>query len=152
MGCGTIGQAIIEGICSIQNPPKQIYVSPRNQEKATRLASKFDQVTLGKDNQEVIDKSKIIFLAVLSRDFLEIMKQLKFREDHTIISVVSIHRGQALRDAVAPATDIARVIPLPAVALRSGLSIVTDHALAIQIFDQLGSTVVAKTDDEFAAL
>ena len=80
------------------------------------------------------------------------MSKLKFREDHTVISVVAIHRGQVLKDTVAPATDIARVIPLPAVALRSGLSIVTDHPLAIQIFDQLGSTVVAKSDDEFAAL
>ena len=99
-----------------------------------------------------MDKSKVIFLAVLPNSFLDTIAQLKFRVDHTVISVVAIHRGKVLSDAVAPATDIARVIPLPAVALRSGLSIVTNHELAIRIFNDLGSTVVANTDDEFAAL
>ena len=66
--------------------------------------------------------------------------------------MVAIHRGETLTKAVAPATDIAIVIPLPAVAVHRGLSIVTNHELAIRIFNALGSTVIAQNDDEFAAL
>ena len=65
---------------------------------------------------------------------------------------MAIHRGKALADAVAPATDIARVIPLPAVAFRKGVTIVSDNKQAIRVFNELGSTVVSRSDDEFAAL
>lgn len=66
--------------------------------------------------------------------------------------MVAIHRGEALANAVAPATDIARVIPLPAVAFRQGMSIVTDHQMAIKIFNALGTATVAGNDEEFAAM
>ena len=66
--------------------------------------------------------------------------------------MVAIHRGETLTNAVTPATDIAIVIPLPAVAVHKGLSIVTNHELAIKIFNALGSTVIAQNDGEFAAL
>ena len=151
IGIGTIASAVITGICSLPNAPNQIILSPRNATKSAYLASQFDRVTVAGDNQEVIDRSGLVFLG-LNKNFVEVASSLSFRPDQTVISFNGTVRGSIFANAVAPATDFARVIPLPAVAFRESMSLVHNHPLAIEIFDQLGSTIVTNSDEEFASL
>lgn len=41
IGKGHITSAIVEGLCTGDNPPDNIIVSPRNTEKAEKLAERF---------------------------------------------------------------------------------------------------------------
>ena len=61
-------------------------------------------------------------------------------------------RGETLANAVAPATDFARANPVPAAAFRESMTIVHNHPLAIEIFDQLGTTLVVNSDEEYATV
>jgi len=40
IGTGNITTVLVEGLCTAQDPPASILVSPRNAEKAARLALK----------------------------------------------------------------------------------------------------------------
>lgn len=66
VGTGTITTAVVTGLCGAEDASDlQITVSPRNQEKAAALLAQFPaQVSIGKDNQEVLDRSDIVCIAV----------------------------------------------------------------------------------------
>jgi hypothetical protein len=66
VGTGTITTAVVTGLCGAEDASDlQITVSPRNQEKAAALRALYPaQVTIGKDNQEVLDRSDIVCIAV----------------------------------------------------------------------------------------
>ncbi len=57
IGTGTITTALVTGLCTSPRPPEELWVSPRNAEKAARLASAFDSVRVAAGNQEVLDRT-----------------------------------------------------------------------------------------------
>ncbi len=64
VGVGTIATAVIEGIFKAKIKIGQIIVSPKNYKNAKLLQKKFKKIKIAKSNQEVLDKSDWIFLAV----------------------------------------------------------------------------------------
>ncbi|MGO2643033.1 NAD(P)-binding domain-containing protein, partial [Brevibacterium aurantiacum] len=64
IGVGEIASAIVEGACAGDDRP-DFFLSPRNAECSAKLASDFDRVEVCESNQDVIDRSEHVILAVL---------------------------------------------------------------------------------------
>lgn len=67
IGIGDIASALITGFCErAADVPYPFVVSPRNAQKATRLAEKYpDRVTVAASMQEVVDRSDWVVISVL---------------------------------------------------------------------------------------
>ena len=158
VGCGTISTAIITGLCTLplSQRPSNIIVSPRNKEKAQSLAQTFPKiVSIASSNQEVVDLSNVIFLAVGTKVAKSgAISKLTFTTKHKIVSVMASIPMDVVQTMVHPVPheQICRAIPLPAVAVHKGATIVSDHPLAKQIFDPLGKAVVARNANELDVL
>ena len=67
IGTGKIGPAVMTGYCSENGwQPDHVYVSERSKAKSSLLKSKFEsRVTIAATNQEIVDKSDVIFIGLL---------------------------------------------------------------------------------------
>ena len=120
VGVGAIAEALITGMCAAGEPRASFLLSPRNAAIAKHLAERFASIKVAADNQAVLDGSDIIFLAVRPQVAADVLRALKFRSDHRIVSLIATLDLARLRPLVAPASEIARVAPIPAVARRLG--------------------------------
>ena len=89
IGTGNITSDVIKGICRSDLKFKQIIISPRNKKKAKILKKKFKSVIIAKNNQEVVNKSDWIFIGVLPKVANQILPNLIFRQNQTVISFVA---------------------------------------------------------------
>ena len=66
VGTGTMSAAMVRGLCTANPPVASVAVSPRNAEKAAALAREFPgRVTIAADNQDVVERSDVVFIGVL---------------------------------------------------------------------------------------
>ena len=89
IGTGKIASSVIIGICTSKISYKVILVSSRNRNIAKKLKRKFRKVKIAKNNQEIIDKSNWVFLAVTPKVGEKILPKLNFRTNQKIISFIS---------------------------------------------------------------
>ena len=115
LGTGKISSAIVEAICTSDLNDYQVFLSPRNKEKSLLLESKFNRVTRLISNQEVVDSSDIIFLALRPNIFKEVLSELTFSKDQSVISAIPFSTYGDLMKLISPATSVSRAIPLPTV-------------------------------------
>ena len=66
IGTGKISSSIVLGIFKSKLKVRRIYISSRNRSIAKKLATKFGRVKILKDNQQIINKSSIIILGIIS--------------------------------------------------------------------------------------
>jgi pyrroline-5-carboxylate reductase len=66
----------------------------------------------------VLDESDIVCLAVRPKDAWRVLRELVFREDHRVVSFVTLLPLEDLERGAAPAREVCRAIPLPSVAHR----------------------------------
>ena len=76
LGTGRITSSGIEGIYKSKLKIKKIYISPRNKIIAKKLSKRFKKVTISKNNQQLVDKSKWVFLAVTPKVGDKILKKI----------------------------------------------------------------------------
>ncbi len=112
IGTGEIATAMVRGLTGKGH---RILVSERNAETARGLAAEFGEVSVG-PNQDVLDNSDIVFLCLLKSVAESVLPGLRFRPDHSVVSVMVDVTYGALRDWCAPARDICTTIPLPFIA------------------------------------
>ena len=89
IGTGNITSDVITGICRSDLKFKQIIISPRNKKKAKKLKKKFKRVIIAKNNQEVVNKSNWVFIGVLPKVANQILPNLNFRKNQTVVSFVA---------------------------------------------------------------
>ena len=153
IGTGTITTAMVTGLCTAAETPEHILVSPRNAERAAGLAEAFTQVAVAKDNQEVIDGSDWVFLAVLPKMAQEVLSPLRFRSGQRIVSLIATLSAAELADLVAPASAIVRVVPLPPVARHLGpIAICPPDPEVAELLDRIGSAVEVEDERQLYAL
>jgi pyrroline-5-carboxylate reductase len=142
LGVGSIAASIVTGLCDGVPKPPQVVLSPRNAARAADLASRHPSVRVAPDNQAVVDESDLVIICVLPQQAAEVLPGLRFRADHAVVSAMAGVSVAQLRRLVAPATDVARSIPLPAVASRGSVTPVhpATHA-ATQLFARLGGSM-----------
>lgn len=148
IGTGAIAGAMVTGLSSEGGPRPEIRVSPRNAETAAGLAKRFENVRVGASNQEVVDASETVVLAVRPQIGDEVVSQLRFSEGQAVISLIPGFLVLRLAGMVRPAHRIWRAIPLPFVAGRRGpIAIHPPGGAAEELFAQLGEVFGIEKED-----
>jgi pyrroline-5-carboxylate reductase len=115
---------------------------PRNPGIAAGLVRRFATVNVAADNQAVVDGAPVVIVCVRPQVAQTVLAELRFPADRVVISAMAGVPVKTLQRLVAPATDVARVIPLPSVARRHSITAVhPPNAAAAALFDRLGKTV-----------
>jgi pyrroline-5-carboxylate reductase len=149
LGVGAIASAIVTGLCDGVADPPPVVLSPRNAERAAGLAESLPTARVATGNQAVVDASDVVVLCLLPADAAEVLAGLTFRAGQGVVSAVAGLSLAHLAELVAPATDVARSIPLPAVATRESTTPVHPATPTVtELFDRLGGTLAV--DDETA--
>ena len=147
IGTGKIASSVITGISKSKISFKKIIISPRNRVVAQDLKKKFKKIIIAKNNQEIVDKCDWIFLSVTPTVGEKIIKDLKFKSKHTIISFISTITLTQLKKAIKVKAKIVRAIPLPPVSLKKGpVPICPPNKQVKKFFDNLGTTVEIKNE------
>ena len=142
LGVGAIGAAIVTGLCENVDDAPTVLLSPRNAENASGLARRFPTVDVAPHNQAVVDGARVVLVCVRPQVAETVLGELRFPAERVVVSAMAGVSVEALQRLVAPATDVARVIPLPSVARRDGITPVhPPNAAATALFDRLGETL-----------
>jgi len=153
IGTGEITSSIVTGLCSFGTTSHSIRLSPRNAAVARELSSRFKGISVASSNQEVLDHSETIVIAVRPAAARGVLSELRFGPDHQIISLVSGLSLLSLSRLVPPATRIARAVPLPSTARRlSPTAICPADPAALDLFAELGTVFPVETEREFDAI
>jgi pyrroline-5-carboxylate reductase len=153
IGTGNIASALVRGLCTADRPPPGILVSPRNAEKASRLAAEFARVQVAESNQAVVDGSDCVVLAVLPKAAEEVLRALTFRSEQRIVSLVALTPVARVRDLVHPAKIVVRAVPLPSAARRLGpIALYPTDAEVIRVLEGVGTPVPAANERDLHVL
>jgi len=146
LGSGHITSSIIEGISKSKLKIKKIFISPRNKLISKKISKRFKKVTIAINNQQVIDRSNWVFLAVTPQVGNKILNKLKFNKNKKIISLISTINLEKLKKYTRN-KNIFRVIPLPFIGMRKGPIIICpkDNQLK-NFFKYLGKVIELKNE------
>jgi len=153
IGTGEITLSIVTGLSSSSVAPHSIWLSPRNSAVAHGLANRFHGISVASCNQEVLDHSATIVIAVRPSATRDVLSELAFRPDHRVISLVSALSLQSLSELVAPAVRIARAVPMPSAAKQlSPTAIYPPDPMALELFAGVGTVFPVERENEFDAI
>ena len=146
LGTGHITSSVIEGIFKSKLKVKKILISPRNKTIAKKLSKRFKKVTISKNNQQLIDNSKWIFLAITPQVGHKILKKLKFKKNKKIISFISTINLSTLK-YYTKNQNISRVIPLPFIGMKKGPIVICSSDKSLNMFfKHLGKVFKVKNE------
>ena len=147
IGTGKISSSVITGIYNSKIKYKKILISSRNRIISSRLKKKFKKIFIIKNNQEIIDKSDWVFLAITPKVGEKIIKDLKFKTNQTVISFISTINLPTLKKMIKVKSTIVRAIPLPPISLKKGpVPICPPNKKVKSFFDKIGSTIEIKNE------
>lgn len=148
VGTGTIAAAVVAGIAGDGH---RIVVSERSVAQSKRLAEQFDSVTVAA-NQEVLDRSEVVFLGLLAGHAPEVLAGLRFRAGQRVISFIAEIALEEIAAMVAPAEAVAIMLPFPAIA-NGGSPILAlgDATLVREIFAPANSVFALQSAAELSA-
>jgi pyrroline-5-carboxylate reductase len=146
IGTGKITSSIIYGIFNSKLKTSKIYISPRNRGIAKGLSKKFRNVKIAKNNQEVINASNLIFLAITPAVGLKILDKLKFPSNKKIVSFISTINLANLKK-LTNNKNISRAIPLPPIEIKKGpIVICPPNKTAKNFFNHLGEVIEIRNE------
>ena len=146
IGTGKISSSIIFGIFKSKLKIKRIYISSRNRNLAKKLSKSYGKIKILNNNQEIIDKSSIIFLGVTPNVGNKILPKLRFSKNKKIISLISTINLNKLKK-ITKNNNIVRAIPLPPIEIKKGPIIVCPPSkFAKNIFKYLGKVLELKNE------
>lgn len=88
LGTGAITSAMVTGLSATKGEYEMV-LSPRNAVVAADLARRFPSVAIASSNQAVLDACETVVIAVRPQIAEEVLKELRFSADHSVVSVVS---------------------------------------------------------------
>ena len=147
IGTGHITKAVVEGILGSKIKFSRIYLSKRNKKISSNLNNRSKKIYILDNNQNIINKSNWVFLAVTPTVGNKILKNLKFKKNQTIISFISTIKMNELKKFVKVKSKIIRAIPLPFISLRKGpVPIYPPNKKVKLFFDKLGTSLEIKNE------
>lgn len=153
IGTGEITSCIVTGLNSSGVTTRSIWLSPRNAAIAHELANRFHGISVASCNQEVVDRSNTLVIAVKPSVARGVLSELRFRPDHQVISLVAALSLRSLSELVSPAVRIARAVPLPSTANRlSPTAIYPPDPAACELFAAVGTVFPVESENEFNAM
>jgi pyrroline-5-carboxylate reductase len=139
IGVGEISKAMVEGLSDGAQEAPPISLSPRNAGIAAELAERFPNAVVRKDNQEVVDHSDIVIIALRRADRHDALAGLRISAEKTIVNVIPGVAADELRRILATEAPIVAAIPLPTVRERASVTVIYPaHPVAEAFFDRLG--------------
>ena len=152
IGTGVITEAIINGIIKSRYSTSNIFISLRSETISTRLARQSSKISIVENNQDIIDQSDLIILAVLPEQAGEVITRLKFEDHAQIISLIATLQIEQIRKWTSQTANICRAVPLPSVADHNGITTVfPPNKRAEDLFGHLGQVVPLQTLEAFDA-
>jgi pyrroline-5-carboxylate reductase len=153
VGTGAITRAIVTGLVHAKAPFEHIYLSPRNTEIAAGLAELDSRISVCRTNQDVLDSSDVVCLAVVPQIAADVCNELRFVARQHVISFLAGVAISDLEQMVGPVGAIVRAIPLPAVAAgRGSTAICPPDEIASLLFSHVGAPVEVSDEGKFDAL
>jgi pyrroline-5-carboxylate reductase len=153
VGTGEITAAMVTGFSSLECPQHSIRLSPRNAAIAEKLALHFSNVSIASSNQDVLDSSEMVMIAVRPSIVQSVLSTLRFRADHCVISVVSTLLLHSVAELVVPATRVIRAVPLPSTAKRIGPTGIYPRDRDVEeLFAGVGTVFAVESEREFDAI
>lgn len=153
LGVGSIAAAMVTGLCDGVDDPPRVVLSPRNAARAADLAGRFGTVEVGADNQAVVDGSDVVLVCLRPGDAETALADLTFRADQAVVSAVAGLDVTRLAGLVAPAAEVARSIPLPAVTTRGSVTPLHPATPAGRaLFERLGGVLDVADEASFEAV
>ena len=127
---------------------RRIVLSPRNQERAKLLQSSYG-CDIAVNNQAVIDKCKVVLLAVRPDQLKNLAAEIVPTSDHLLISCIagiSLKRLQTLL----PSTTVVRTQPLASVEVGEGVvPLFPQNSTAQAILDPIGKLMVFDSEADY---
>ena len=153
LGTGKIAAAIVESLCTADAFSNEIILSPRNAEKSAGLSDRFKQVSTALSNQELIDRSDLLFIALKPGVYEELLPTLNFRPEQEIISLIPFMVYSESKSLLSPAGKITRAIPLPAVKTHlCPIPVFNISEQAMDVLSLIGQPFMVKTEAELHVL
>ena len=147
IGTGKIASSVIEGIFKSSIKINNIYISPRNKYLSKKLEKKYKKIIIARNNQEIIDNSKWVFLSVTPEVGKKIITKLKFKNNQLVISFISSIKHSELKKLINKKVTIIRAIPLPPISLKKGPVPIFPPNKKVKIFfNKIGSTIEIKNE------
>ena len=147
LGTGHITYSIILGIFKSKLKIKKIFISPRNKIIAKKLSKRFKKVTIAKDNQQLINKSSWVFLAITPKVGSKILSKLNFKKNQKIVSFISTIDIPQLKKYIGKNNKIIRAIPLPPISNNLGpIPICPPDKQVKGFFSKLGTVIEIKNE------
>jgi pyrroline-5-carboxylate reductase len=153
IGVGEIGRAIVAGLCDGAEAPPEIALSPRGARTVAELSQRYPSVRVCADNQDVVDRSDVVILAVRPLGHAEALAGLRIGEDRVVISVIAGVAIDELRQTLGITGPLVRAIPLPAARERRSVTVTyPSHPVADGLFDRLGAALPVQDEAAFGVL
>jgi pyrroline-5-carboxylate reductase len=147
IGTGKIAASVIEGIYKSNISYEKIIISSRNKLISRNLKKRFKKISIEENNQKIIDKCNWVFLSVTPSVGDKIIKNLRFKKNQTVISLISTITLAQLKKAIKVKVKIIRAIPLPPISLKKGpVPICPPNRKVKEFFDKIGSTIEIKNE------
>ena len=147
IGTGAITEAVVTGLCEAGTPGLSIVLSPRNRRRSQALSERYDAVEVAGDNQQVVDASKLVFLAVRPQVAAAVLAALKFHPEQQVVSFIATLDSAEIRRRIQPALLTGRVAPVPPLARRKGpIAMCPPNGQLAGFFDPIG-TVIQVSDE-----
>jgi len=149
IGTGTITTAVIEGLIKSKARLEQINISSRSKKNSSKLRKKSAKIKVYNKNQEIINKSSVVFVGLLPKVANKELQKLKFKKNQIVVSFVSTLNIKKLKNFCKPAKTIIKAAPLPMAS--DGLSptiIYPNQKLVKNLFEYIGSVIVAKNEKQ----
>lgn len=149
IGCGNLGQSILNGLLSKNIPPQNITVTRRNLKNLEHLQSSGVQIT--DDNIKAIQESEIIIIALKPYNILEELKKFSphFKENHILISLATGINIEQIQGSVNKSIPIFRAMPNTAADVGDSITCICSNnylpeqiAIVKECFDSLGESIV----------
>lgn len=153
IGVGVIGTAMVHGFCMDNDRSHEIYLSPRSKANSELLFEKYQNAKRMKTNQEVIDHSECIVLALHPSIGEETVKSLDFSKTKRLINLMADTKLDDLKDWIGKDIPITQVTPMPCIANRTGPIIIfpKDNEVA-ELLSDLGELIQVEENQQMRAL
>jgi pyrroline-5-carboxylate reductase len=154
IGVGEIASAMVEGLADSEaKADLQLFLSPRNTERSKNLADSIESATVCESNQDVVDRSDLVVLAVLPQQSEAVLDELHVPAEKTLVSAVAGVSTDVLSAHLPHSPTIMRIIPLPAVRERKGVTAMYPANDTVEeLLGRLGGSVTAADETMFSTL
>ncbi|QIK10635.1 NAD(P)-binding domain-containing protein [Streptomyces sp. ID38640] len=150
IGVGEIGRAIVMGLRHGGDELPEVFLSPRGARTATELSERYEGVQVCADNQEVVDRSELVIIAVRRQDRHDALAGVRVDDDKIVVNVMAGVGNDDLRRTLATDAPLARAIPLPAIRERRSVTVVhPSHPEVNSLFERLGGVLPVADEDAF---